>query len=106
MKAQAMAVTEQPAAVIFVIIASPLETFSTVWPSVICTHHGNHNQMMAAQQSSIGMPQAAQPNLQGGHLNVKQHCMVSAVTFWLTKQSTKHATARTALVRSFHPEWA
>lgn len=37
MKAQAMAVTEQPAAVIFVIIASPLETFSTVWPSVICT---------------------------------------------------------------------
>lgn len=37
MKAQAMAVTAQPAAVIFVIIASPLETFSTVWPSVICT---------------------------------------------------------------------
>ena len=37
MKAHAIAVTEQPAAVIFVIIASPLDTFRTCVPSVICT---------------------------------------------------------------------
>lgn len=36
MKAHAIAVTEQPAAVIFVIIASPLQIFNTVRPSVTC----------------------------------------------------------------------
>ena len=40
MNAHATAVTAHPAAVIFVIIASPLDTFSTVWPSVICMQHG------------------------------------------------------------------
>ena len=37
MKAQATAVTEQPAAVILVISSTPLETFRTLLPSVICT---------------------------------------------------------------------
>lgn len=41
MKAHAMAVTEQPAAVILVISASPLGTFSTVLPSVICMLNNN-----------------------------------------------------------------
>lgn len=50
MKAQAMAVTEHPAAVIFVIIASPLDTFSTVWPSVICIHHVDVNCELMAKQ--------------------------------------------------------
>ena len=37
MKAQATAVTEQPPAVTFVINSMPLETFTTLLPSVICT---------------------------------------------------------------------
>ncbi len=36
-KAHATAVTEQPPAVIFVIMASPLETLTVLLPSVICT---------------------------------------------------------------------
>ena len=61
MKAQAIAVTEHPVAVIFVIIASPLETFSTVWPSVICipahcTNCGNFAEQQCHASSVLPKP--------------------------------------------------